>query len=431
MGPRQQPPRPPPGRPRLRLRAPRGRRPHRRVRGDPRPLRAAPPEPAAPVRSIADLQRTIEVYSALVGAGDFYAAFRLYCDRLADPLYGRLSAYTTIVELLIPLFPAGLRELPRLSDPYDQSRALTSLANALALVGRGDDAAALRELDIRLGLQQRDPSGLVISLVNWALSIEAEDHNYTALRTFTLAHRLAVAAGGRQTLPLRHRARLAIELGRWDEAEADHAAIAARELDAHDRLTLARDRVTLAIYRDADPAPWLAAAWREHQRTPRLFDLAELHALEARVAAAAGAWAAAETHLCEALQLARRMGASVARFSARLATCLAHLDRPDEARRALADARDASDRSLADAHLALGERDLAGPLALAAYRDAWGEGPPWACVDGLRECAGLLDRLGLPPPELPPFDPARSPQIACEAEIEAFIAELAAGRADP
>ncbi|WP_434427664.1 hypothetical protein [Nannocystis pusilla] len=390
-----------------------------------------PPEPAAAVRSVADLQRTIEVYSALVGAGDFYAAFELYCDRLADPLYDRLSAYTTIVELLTPLFPAGLRELPSLSDPYDQSRALTSLANALALVGRGDDAAALRELGIRLDLQRRDASGLVISLVNWALSIEAEDHNRAALRTFTLAHRLAVAAGGKQALPLRHRARLAIELGRWDEAEADHAAIAERELGAHDRLTLARDRVTLAIYRDEDPAPWLAAAWREHQRTPQLFDLAELHALEARVAAAAGAWAAAETHLCEALQLARRMGSSVARFSARLATCLAHQGRPVEARRALADAADASERSLAEAHLALGERDVAGPLALVAYRDAWGEGPPFAYIDALRQCTRLLAQLDLQPPDMPPLDPARSPQIACEAEIEALIAELAAGHAEP
>lgn len=391
-----------------------------------------PPEPAAPVRSVADLQRTIEIYSALVGAGDFYAAFHLYCNRLADPLYDRLSAYTTIVELLTPLFPAGLRELPRLDDPADQGRALTSLANALALVDRDDDAAALRELGIRLDLQRRDASGLVISLVNWALSIEADNHNHAALRTFDLAHRLAVAAGGKQALLLRHRARLAIEFGRWDEAEAHLAAIAERELGAHDRLSLARERAAFAIYRDEDPAPWLAAAWREVERTPRPFDLAELHALEARIAGAAGAWAVAETHLCEGLQLARRMGSSVARFSAKLATCLAHLDRPVEARRALADARDeASDRTLAEAHLALGERDRAAPLALAAYRYAWGDGPPFACFDGLRQCTRLLEQLGLPPPELPPFDPARSPQIACEAEIEAFIADLAAGRADP
>ncbi|MCY1063298.1 hypothetical protein OV090_00900 [Nannocystis sp. RBIL2] len=391
-----------------------------------------PPEPAAPVRSVADLQRTIEIYSALVGAGDFYAAYQLYGDRLSGPLFDRLSACTTIVELLTPLFPAGLRQLPRLSDPADQARALTSLANALAIVGRDDDAAALRELGIRLDLQQRDASGLVISLVNWALSIEADNHNHAALRTFILAHRLAVAAGGKQALLLRHRARMAIEFGRWDEAEAHVAAIAESELGAHDRLSLAHDRAALAIYRGEDPAPWLAAAWRESERTPRLFEIAELHALEARVAADAGAWAAAETHLCEALQLARRMGSSVARFSAELATCLAHLDRPVEARRALAAAGDeAPDRLLAEAHLALGEPDLARPLALAAYRFAWGDGPPFASFDGLRQCTRLLEQLGLPLPELPPFDPARSPQIACEAEIEAFIADLAAGRADP
>ncbi|MFY0531971.1 hypothetical protein [Nannocystis pusilla] len=193
---------------------------------------------------------------------------------------------------------------------------------------------------------------------------------------------------------------------------------------------LARNRVEFAFYRGEDPAPSLAAAWRALQRTPRVFDLAQLHALEARIAVAGGAYAAAEAHLYEALQLARRMGSCVVLFSARLATCLAHLGQTAEARRLLADVRaDASERSLAQLHLALGEPDLARPLALVAYREAWADGPPFAWFDELRLCTRLLEQLGLPPPEMPPFDPARSPQIPCEAEIEAFIAELAAARA--
>ncbi|MDC0723039.1 hypothetical protein [Nannocystis bainbridge] len=389
-----------------------------------------PPEPKASVRSLADLQRTIEIYSALIGAGDFYAAFELYYDRLSAPLDERLSAFATIVELLTPLFTRGLREPPALSDPWGQSVAITLLSNALALVGRDRDAEALRELSIRINLRRRNPDAVVVSLVNWALSIEAEDHTHAALRTFDLAHRLAVAAGGKQALPLRHRARLAIELGRWHDAEADLAAIDDGELDTNDRLTLTRNRIELAIYRGDDPAPWLAAAWRELERTPRVFDTAQLHALLARIAMAAGAYADAEPHLNEALRLARRMGATHAGYRARLATCLAHLGRPAEARRFLADAHDAADRPLAEAHLALGEPDLARPLALEAYREAWADGPPFAWFDELRLCTRLLAALGLPPPELPPFDPSRSPQIACEAEIEAFIADLAAKRPD-
>ncbi|MCY1013769.1 hypothetical protein OV079_51250 [Nannocystis pusilla] len=148
---------------------------------------------------------------------------------------------------------------------------------------------------------------------------------------------------------------------------------------------------------------------------------------------AAGAFAAAEPHLAEALQLARRMGSDgVTRLSARLAACLARLDRPLEARRTLADAPGAAPEEcagpLAAAHLALGERDLAGPLALAAYRKAWADGPPFAWFEELREATHLLAELGLPPPELPLFDPARSPRLECEEEIERWISELEAAR---
>ncbi|MFZ6180889.1 hypothetical protein [Nannocystis pusilla] len=392
-----------------------------------------PPEPEARIHSVADLGRTIEIYSALVGAGDLDAASTLYRDRLAEQLYDRLSGYPTIVELLTPLFPDGLHRLPRLSSYWHKSAQITNLANALALVGRDPDAAILRGLNIRLDLTHRHPRNVVVSLFNWALSLEFDGNPHAALRTLDLAHRLAVAADRKRSDVLRYRAMLSIDLGRWDEAEADLAALDDDELDDDDRVCLARYRAVVAFRRGEDPAPALAAAWRELERAPRLFDTAEWHALAGRVAMAAGAFAAAEPHLSEALQLARRMGSdNVTSFSARLAACLARLDRPIEARRALADALGSASEQfpgpLAAAHLALGERDLAGPLALAAYRKAWADGPPFAWVEDLREATDLLAELGLPPPELPPFDPARSPRLECEEEIERWISELEAAR---
>ncbi|MCY1013770.1 hypothetical protein OV079_51255 [Nannocystis pusilla] len=153
-----------------------------------------PPEPEAQIHSVADLGRTIEIYSALVGAGDLDAASTLYLDRLAHPLYDRISAFPTIVELLTPLFPDGLHRLPRLSSYRHKSALITDLANALALVGRDPEATVLRELSIRLDLTRRHPCNVVISLLNWALSLEDDGRTHAALRTFDLAHRLAVAA---------------------------------------------------------------------------------------------------------------------------------------------------------------------------------------------------------------------------------------------
>lgn len=313
-------------------------------------------------------------------------------------------------------------------------RRITSLSNALALVGREGDAAAMRELAVRLDLEHRVPDDLVVSLVNWAISFESDGRIHTALRLYALADRLAVAADEARDLPLRHLARLAVQLGRWDEADAHLAAIEALELDDDDRHNLAWLRASYAVDRGEDPAPRLAAAWRELERAPSVFHAAELHALVASFAMKAGDYAAAEGHLSEALQLARRMGSDTfGGYSARLAVCLVKLDRTVEARRALADARAAPERyalSLARAHLALGERAAAAPLALAAYRIAWADGPPFAWLDELRSCEEILAELGVQPPALPPFDPARTPRPELEVEVEAHVARLEARRAD-
>ncbi|MCY0986607.1 hypothetical protein OV203_05720 [Nannocystis sp. ILAH1] len=390
----------------------------------------APPE-GDEVACIADLRRSLEAYRAYVGLGDLDRASEFYDERLSDRL-DDLSANQVTIELLTPLFPDGLCEPPALDDHTAQSWRICDLSCALAQVGREPEAAAMREVAVRLNLERRRPGNLRGSLFDRGQSLAAANRTHAAMHTLTLAHRLMLAHGHVSTGPLHARAVLATDLGRWDEAEADMAALG----KAHDTFALDLCRAAIAFARGEDPAPFLEEV-SAHLTSKLCVDLAaDWHLLSGRIEAAHGAFAAALSHMSEAVKLARRMGSDGARAHAWRAVCLANLDRHTEARKALADARVAATRHdnrrvagiLAAAHLALGELDLAGPLALAGYREAWADGPQFSWFDDLRVCTSVLAELGLPPPELPTFDPAGSPRLPFEDEIEAFIAELAARR---
>jgi tetratricopeptide (TPR) repeat protein len=392
----------------------------------------SPREHSRDVHCIADLRRSLDLFHAYLDLGDRDRASAFYEEHLQHELNEHLSAYPVTVELLTPLFPDGLLEPPWVYSHLAESRRISDLSYALAQVGRENDAAAMREVAVRLNLARRRPYSLVISLWDRARSLATANRTHAAMRTHALAHRLTVALG-REHTGLRHdRAVLATDLGRWDEAEADMTALG----EKHDTIDLDLCRAAIAFGRGEDPAPFLKEASVYLTLGWHAYVAARWNLLSGRIKAAGGAFATALPHLSAAVQLTRRMGADGARAHAWRAVCLANLDRHAEARRALADARVAATHHdnrrvagiLAAAHLALGERDLAGPLALAGYREAWADGPRFSWFDDLRVCTGVLAELGLSPPDLPTFDPASSPQPPFEAKIEAFIAELAAQR---
>jgi tetratricopeptide (TPR) repeat protein len=59
----------------------------------------------------------------------------------------------------------------------------------------------------------------------------------------------------------------------------------------------------------------------------------------------------------------------------------------------------------------LGHGDAAVAAATQAYRLAWCDGPPYAYHYGLTNARKLLQELGAPEPQLPPFDAAKFPPM--------------------
>jgi tetratricopeptide (TPR) repeat protein len=59
----------------------------------------------------------------------------------------------------------------------------------------------------------------------------------------------------------------------------------------------------------------------------------------------------------------------------------------------------------------LGHQDAAAKAATEAYRLAWCDGPPYAYAHGLARARRHLQEMGIPEPQLPPFDSTKFPPL--------------------
>ena len=129
---------------------------------------AAIPEPEK-IESMDDLAPVIELYHHTVSVGRYDEAWRLYYDRLANPLLYKFGAYLTTIELLRALFPDGEDNLPRLKNESAQGYTLSALANSYSLSGRSRGAISRGEMSIEICEKQGDKKNLAIVLGNRAL----------------------------------------------------------------------------------------------------------------------------------------------------------------------------------------------------------------------------------------------------------------------
>jgi hypothetical protein len=75
--------------------------------------------------------------------------------------------------------------------------------------------------------------------------------------------------------------------------------------------------------------------------------------------------------------------------------------------------------------LLLEQREPARRHALAGYKWAWADGPPWCWHWDLQRCRTVLQAIGEPEPLLPPLDPAKVKPLEHEPDIRRLLAEHA------
>ena len=379
---------------------------------------ALPPEDLETASSVEYLERTITIFRALVGSGRSDEASALWQGRLWKPLYLRIAAYASVIELLTPLREVG------------SSGVRQTLGGALSYCDRFDEAMLIEADLLADALSHRYPEEVATSLGRQIPDFVSTGQLVAANRCVELlAHLNDAAPQDRGELAL-GRATLQVLAGEVGPAR--------RSLNEAERLgttsgniwfegDVKTDLLRLDFIEGKLDDRRLEALEREftywgHRRP--------LVALRRDLLIQKGEFDSALEVQHEDDQLARNAGAPV--DTAYTAFLLARLGRVEDAEAVLEDTLAAlGDRHpasrehyvLARALVAMRRRDEAQSHAVAAYRQAWADGPPYSFHWDLKDAGLLLDELGLDEPNLPTVDPG-AVKIPHEDAVRSFIAEL-------
>jgi tetratricopeptide (TPR) repeat protein len=404
-------------------------------------LSSRPVKPFEEARTRDDLALTMTRVEALNAAGKLKDGWDLLQYSGLDSMFFRLQYEHERLELMQPYFPQGWEQGPILLPEDQRANALEMAASSLRLVGKPQPASILhiRAIKTRLAKEREEPTEITTTLGNLANSIHDEGQRASAERILSLAIRLAEADSDKDdVLWLRaNQANDHIARGRLGEAEA--ILIPLREAIANKQARAYREAQILIF--DLYLA-FRAGCFSEsiaEQRLKQVRSLGERVA-EIRILSTVAHWRqahgkhqAAVDAFGDLISLANEIGSPyLASFEARRALSLAALGRQEEARRIAAKVdrgKKPPHVSLALLYLALGDQAKACTHALAGYKEAWGEGPPYCAHWDLEDYRKVLAAVGEPEPALPPFDPTKVERFDFEPDVERLIEKKLAEKA--
>jgi hypothetical protein len=407
----------------------------------------------ATAKTIEDVENGLQVVRTLLKLGHFQQAADILKVDLMHALLFNLEAHVEILSIVRPFFPMGWSRLP-MEVNYVAALALANNA-AIALSNSGEDKQAIMTQNSTISHVLSNQS---LSLTMKTLILPARISNLTVclyyLGRLAAASRLIDIRQEMETIlefemkfaifnNLLNRFVIQSVLGQWPAA-----AETWQRLDAMGR------KWRRGVYRQgyaeclfAQAQFWQGRLQEEHLSTAAT--LAEqdhnrgtirmVHALRGDWRLELGAWAQAAASFSQAVAMAREVRRVDAASETGLALAKVHLHHltGDEARgeaQRLAQLRHFADRRQANRYLArlwqaLGELHQAKHHALAAYTLSWADGEPYVFRYELSKATELLHELGVPLPNLPPYDPAKDEPFPWEADLRAFIATRRAEQA--
>lgn len=384
-------------------------------------------------KSVEDLTDALHITRLLIKLGRLEAAADWITDRLGAPLLA-VEGYAEFLSLLRPFFPQGWGIRPAgLDDPTAMS-LLHYAGITLLVFGETDSSIEALSAAIEGASKLGDHNFIFQPLYHIALS----SWNNSPARAMRVAHLgLEIAhslddpeIAGLQCLEL---CMFYHEMGL--PSEAVHFSNAVKALKTQGETVLYRKGA----------AEWVNAMclfWQSNL-TEDILSQAESAAEQGKnrqalrgIAALRGAWclekrlyAEARQHFSAALMVTNGNGIENAVAKTGLALASVHLGQMtvDEAHREaewLAQLRRPAHYYLGQLWQFLGEIDQARLHSVKAYEQAWADGEPYVHRYELTKATALLNELGVPTPQLPPYDPTKDEALPWEHTVHAAIEKL-------
>ncbi len=400
---------------------------------------AQPHRPYDDAETMEDVRSGLHVVRTLLKLGHYQqAADALYDNDLGFALWRNLEAYAETLSMLRPLFLMGWGELPK-TVTTETARNLAAFA-AISLSGCGERNAANAAYGASLcaTVEEEEWDEVVSILVAVSDNLIVQNRLARALQVETFASEVATFVGGTTALTL---SRFHLFADQLRAGLTEHAATTWRLLDPEGRSWSSANFDLDIVFGDRNCAQfhfWEGTLQEEHFAAAERLKgkgndrplIRNLHRLRGDWRLTQGEWALAAASYQEAVRLARDTRSVIdADSETGLALAKHHLGQlanPREEAERLAQLRDPAHRLLALLWLALGDTEKAKHHALAAYKWAWADGEPYVHRYELTKTTELLHELGVPIPNLPPYDPAKDEPFPWETDVRATIEKLRA-----
>jgi len=407
----------------------------------------------ATARSMEDVESGLQVVRTLLKLGHYQQAAEAFLGDLSSALLFNLEAHVESLSIFRPFFPMGWDCLPVEVDP-SIALVLTNVA-AIALAQRGEykqaiiiDSSAIPHVLSNQSFSRSTKASLIsIRIRNLTDSLFDLGQPASASRLIDINRDIEIILEFEKEkdifMNLLASFCLQSDLGQWPAA-----AETWRLLDPMGR------KWRRGTYRQGYAEFFFARAqfWQGHLQEEHLSTAATLavqdhnrgtirkvHALRGDWRLEQGAWAQAAASFSQAVAMAReiRRVDEASETGLALGKVYLHQLTGDEARgeaQRLAQLRHFANRRRVNRYLArlwqaLGELNQAKHHALAAYTLSWADGEPYVFRYELSKATELLHELGVPLPNLPPYDPAKDEPFPWEADLRAFIATCRAEQA--
>jgi len=343
-------------------------------------------------------------------------------------LNSRFEAHNDILSIIKPFFPDGWKFMPAYLQIIGGIRLAKYASVALRRIGALQDAFDISETAILVILKQNSTQNLLSLLVN--LASTAGEQNKLALedRLLHMANQLVFYKGVESEFTTLHLAlfRQLSRLGKrseslkvWSQLTEYQLTATARSIAEHHYAVhrFSFDELTEEELVNAEEVNRNSALGKRNLCALRGFWCLEHNDFEN-----------ARKSLHDAVALAHKAGKVDRRSEICLALAKCKLDvltdKQQSAEQFTYDLDESSNKALADLWFAIGDLPQAKKHAIAAYKWASADGEPYVRRKELTNVSALLEKLGVEPPKLPPYDPSRDRRLPWEEKVTTTIEKL-------
>ncbi len=391
--------------------------------------------PYEQAETLEDLRNALQVVRTLLQMDRYEQAYTAYAGDLALALHVNLQAYAEQLSILRLFFPRGWSNGPEQVSEIAAKGLVNIAAASLADIGESEEAISLYGTSLLTDIRLKSWFSVRQTLHNLSIVFSNLNRFARQERCDTLGLDIATLMDNQSEIfqaQLRRFDQL-VYTGQWEQAEAIWQLLDPMGRDWPRTNYIPGDAefsyTWFSFYRGTLTETQLTITEKVARSARHRAVIQQVYQVRGRWGMERNQWELANDSFHEAVRMAHEVGQrdTISEVYLTLAKFyLNQLSDPRHEAEQLAAAPSLNHQALAELWFAIGDQGEAKKHALEAYKEAWADGEPYVRRYELNKARALLEQLGAPIPDLPPYDPAKDEKLPWEDELVAAVEQLRA-----